>query len=233
MQKPVLIPIEPSYGDPTTLIFLGGSVVEPTITPEPTSQWWWLIRALGWQGAIAQLEWDGELNLTLEELAQSGDDAPALWNHARKQYKRIGKSFLPKLLWQADITQASFLAIAQGTQVAYYCLREWVEQDLQIQDVIFLDGLVKRDQRQNWVRVLQNIQGCLFNHYNGEDLVLHRFCQVLGWSRSPCGIKPIRDKSDQLLNLDTAKVMTTALHSTQGYEKILGHWVQNYWQEKQ
>ncbi|MEM8642121.1 MAG: DUF726 domain-containing protein [Cyanobacteria bacterium P01_G01_bin.54] len=230
MQKPILVPIEPSYGAPATLVFLGGSIVASTVPQEQASQWWWLVRALGWQGAIAQLEWDPALNLSLEELAQAGDDAPALWNHARKQYKRIGKSFLPKLLWSAEISQVSFLAIAQGSQVAYYALREWVERQIQVQDVILLAGLVKRDRSQGWPRIAQTVQGRLFNHYNSNDLLLHRFCQVLGWQRSACGVKPITASSDRLLNLDASPWLTTAFYSAQSYQPVLEEWVQPYWQ---
>ncbi|MGB0561849.1 MAG: DUF726 domain-containing protein, partial [Spirulinaceae cyanobacterium] len=163
----------------------------------------------------------------------AGDDAPALWNHARKQYKRIGKSFLPKLLWSADISQVSFLAIAQGSQVAYYALREWVERQIQIQDVILLAGLVKRDRAQGWPRIMQTIEGNLFNHYNSDDLMLHRFCQVLGWQRSACGIKPITTSSDRLLNLNAAPWLTTAFGSAQSYQTVLEQWVKPHWQGDQ
>lgn len=231
MQKPILVPIEPSYGDPTTLLFMGGDLLDTPQSEAAASQWWWLIRALGWQGAIAKLEWDADIDLSLAQLSQAGEGAPAQWNHTRKQYKRIGKSFLPKLLWSAGISQVSLLAIAQGSQIAYYAMREWVERDIQIQDVILLAGLVKRDRDQDWPRVLRNIKGKLFNHYRRDDLMIHRFGRVLNWQRSACGIKPIGLDHPCLLNLDITSLMTTADYSAHSTQAALTQWVRPHWQQ--
>lgn len=230
MTKPYLIPIEPSYGAPETLIFIGSSLTDNSFLD--VHRWWWLIRSLGWPGAIAQLCWETDTHLSIESLAQQGAAAPAIWNHARKQFKRIGKSYFPKLLWSAGIGQVSIFALTLGTPIAYYAMREWLERDIKIQDAIFLAGLVKRDRAQNWARVVQHIEGQLFNHYNNEDLMLNRFCQLLDWRRSPCGIKPIRETHERIRNIDAAPWMQTACHTADNYRLVLEQQVSPHWSQR-
>ncbi len=194
--------------------------------------WRSLIRDLGWRGAIYQLQWDEGLNITLGTLAQQEPDAAiAHWNRCRNQFKRIGKSFLPKLIWELNVATVSLWSIAHGTQVAYYTLRDWAEADIQLLDAVLLAGTVRRDRGKDWGRVAHNLQGTLFNLYNAEDLMLKRFSQLLDWKRSPCGIKPIREEGDRILNIDATPHMTTANYTPDNCRAVLTRTLSAHWQQ--
>ncbi|MDB9494507.1 hypothetical protein PN441_02275 [Spirulina major CS-329] len=233
MKRPQLIPLEPTVGPSEALIVMGGGCGHAP-GGMGGEAWRSLIRDLGWAGAIYQLQWDEELNLTLGTLTQQEPEAAiAHWNRCRNQFKRIGKSFLPKLIWELNVATVSFWAIAHGTQVAYYGLRDWSEADIHLRDAVLLAGTVRRDRGKDWGRVANNLEGTLFNFYNTEDLMLKRFSQLLDWKRSPCGIKPIREERDRLLNIDATPRMTTAHYTPDNCRAILTHTLKPHWRSQE
>lgn len=221
MKQPYLISLEPARSGDDVLVLMGGGN-EEGIGTMGDGAWRSLIRELGWQGAIYQLGWDDSLNISLTMVAQlESGEAIALWNRCRNQFKRIGKSFLPKLLWEVAATRVSLWSFGQGTQVAYYGMREWSEAKIHIQDVVMLAGTVRRDASKNWQRATHSLHGQLFNFYNTEDLMLHRLSNVLDWQQSPCGIKPIREISPQIVNVDATAQMQTAVYSPENCQRAL------------
>lgn len=222
MKQPYLISLEPARSGDDVLVLMGGGN-EEGIGVMGDRPWRSLLRELGWQGAIYQLGWDESLNISLTMVAQlDAGEAIALWNRCRNQFKRIGKSFLPKLLWEIAAQRVSLWSFGLGTQVAYYGMREWSEAKIHLQDVVMLAGTVRRDTGKNWGRAATNLQGQLFNFYNTEDLMLHRLGDVLDWQQSPCGIKPIREISPQIVNIDATAQMQTAVYAPDNCRQALG-----------
>ncbi|WP_017303100.1 DUF726 domain-containing protein [Spirulina subsalsa] len=223
MDKPYLINIEPSLGQAEALIFVDGYLSDRGDTLAENYQWWTILRQAGWQGSIYYLWWDvAQFSPSLELLSQLGSEALPYWQRHRSYVKRIGKSFLPKLIAQEiPVPVVSLMGCSLGSRIAYYAMREWFEAKPILKDVILLGGMIQRDRTKNWSYAASNLNGTLFNVYNGEDLLLMRFSQILGWERSPCGIKPIREVHPQILNIDAAPLMKTASYSPKNYLSVL------------
>lgn len=231
MEKPYLIPIEPSLGNPESLIFIDGSLSERIENPEDNCQWWQVIRQAGWQGAIYGLWWDrSNFSPSLEHLAQLETDAIAYWHKHKHYVRRVGKSYLPKLISEHALTSVSLMGFSVGARIAYYTMRDWSEAQICLNNVLLLGGTIRRDIVRNWGTAASRLEGKLINIYNCEDLVLTRFCQILEWDRSPCGIKPISEEHEKIVNFDATPLMQTAKYSPPNYLLVLQELIQQgYW----
>ncbi|WP_204105663.1 MULTISPECIES: DUF726 domain-containing protein [Spirulina sp. CCY15215] len=239
MEKPYLTPIAPSLGNPEALIFIDGSLSEGINNPHDNphnnpnnSQWWQVIRQAGWQGSIYALWWDrSNFSPSLEHLTQLETDAIVYWHKHKNYIRRVGKSYLPKIISENALTSVSLMGFSIGARVAYYTMRDWSEAQIQLHNVLLLGGTIRRDAVRNWASAASRIEGKLINIYNCEDLVLTRFCQILEWDRSPCGIKPISEKHEKIINFDATPWMKTAKYSPSNYLSVFQELVkQGYWQ---
>jgi hypothetical protein len=231
MEKPYLIPIEPSLGNPEALIFIDGSLSERLDNPEDNHQWWQVLRQAGWRGSIYTLWWDrSNFNSSLESLAQLETDAIAQWHKHKNYVRRVGKSYLPKLISENALESVSLLGFSVGARVAYYTMRDWSEAQIHLNNVLLLGGTIRRDAVRKWAAAASRLEGKLINIYNCEDLVLTRFCQILEWDRSPCGIKPISEEHEKIINFDAIPLMKTAKYSPKNYLPVLDELVKKgYW----
>ncbi|MGK7927595.1 MAG: DUF726 domain-containing protein [Spirulina sp.] len=231
MEKPYLIAIESSLGNPESLIFIDGSLSERIDNPADNYQWWQVLRQAGWRGSIYALGWDrSNFSPSWESLGQLETDAIASWHKHKNYIRRVGKSYLPKLISEHNLASVSLLGFSVGARVAYYTMRDWSEAQIHLNNVLLLGGTIRRDSMRNWADAASRLEGKLINIYNGEDLVLTRFCQILEWERSPCGIKPIKEEHEKIINFDATPFMKTATYSATNYLPVLQELIdREYW----
>lgn len=216
------MPIEPSLGSPEALIFIDGYLSERNDPTEGNSQWWEVIRQVGWKGSIYYLWWEGASSkMSLESFAQLEVGAIAHWQKYKSLAKRVGKSFLPKLACDLEEESVSFFGFSLGSYVAYYAMHDWYKASIELKNVILLAATIRRDRTKEWGKSASRISGKLIDIYNCEDLILKRFCQILDWDRSPCGIKPICEEHPQIINFNATDWMLTAEHSSRNYLPVL------------
>ncbi|MDB9313098.1 DUF726 domain-containing protein [Spirulina sp. CS-785/01] len=228
MERPYLIPIEPSLGAPEALIVVQGSLSQKTPFPEQQDQWWWAIRTLGWQGSIYQLWWDqSRFHLSLESLAQMGIEGIVHWHRYKNYLRRVGKHWLPQLVSELSLSGVSLLGFSLGVRIVYYAMRDWPDHMQPLNSGVLLAGTVRRDR--DWSVAISQLTGKLINVYNSEDLILHRFCQMLEWERSPCGLKPILEDHPQLVNFNATALMQTAEYSPLNYLPVLQEMIKQEW----
>lgn len=235
MEKPTLLPIEPTLASPETLILIPGSLSEQIPPVEGKNQWSEMIRQLGWKGAIYQLRWDqSQFNLSLASVAHQGVEGIIAWHKYKNVLRRFGKYHFPKLIAALEVPHVSLFSWSLGTRIAYYTVREWSLTQTNLQDVVLLAGTVRRDRNRHWSALADHLTGNLINIYNSEDLLLTRFCQILEWERSACGVKPIKEEHPKLINIDATTLMRTAEYSALNYLPVLqnivkqGNWVINH-----
>lgn len=222
MERPYLVPIEPSLSSPEALIFMDGYCSERLYRQDNRSQWREAIRQVGWQGSIYYLWWDAsDSEMSLESFAESGMGGISHWQKHKSFAKRVGKSFLPKLTCELEEESVSFLGFGLGAYIAYYAMHDWYKACLELQNVILLAATIRRDRSKEWGKSASRISGKLINVYNCEDLILQRFCQILDWDCSPCGIKPISEEHAQIVNFNATDLMLTAKHSRQNFMLVL------------
>ncbi|MDY7013400.1 MAG: DUF726 domain-containing protein [Cyanobacteriota bacterium] len=232
MDRPYLVPIEPSLGVPEALIFIDGYISERTNKYEDNSQWWEVIRQVGWKGSIYYLYWDtSAAKISLESFARLGVEALAKWQKYKSLAKRIGKSYLPKLTWELTEESVSLIGVSLGAYVAYYAMRDWFKASVELKNAILLAAAIRRDSGLEWGKAASHLSGKLIDVYNSEDLILKRFCQILEWERSPCGIKPILEEHPQIINVNATRIVPTAEHSSINYLPVLKDIIaQQFWE---
>ncbi|NEO27267.1 MAG: DUF726 domain-containing protein [Kamptonema sp. SIO4C4] len=228
MERPYLIPIEPSLGAPEALIIVQEPLSQRITFPEQQDQWWWAIRTLGWHGSIYQLWWDqSRFDLSLESLAPMGVEGMVHWHRYKNYLRRMGKHWLPQLVSELSLPAVSLFGFSLGVRVVYYAMRDWPETAPPLNQGVLLAGTVRRDR--DWWAAVSHLTGTLINIYNSEDLILNRFCQMLEWERSPCGLKPIIDDSPQLINFNATPLMQTAEYSALNYLPVLQEMIKQGW----
>jgi Protein of unknown function (DUF726) len=232
MDRPYLMLIEPSLGTPEALIFIDGYLSERANPLKDNHQWWEAIRQVGWKGSIYYLYWEAStLKTSLEAFAQLEAEAIGKWQRYKSLAKRVGKSFLPKLACDLEEESVSLIGFSSGAYVAYYAMHDWFKASIELKDVILLAATIRRDRSKDWGKAAFRLSGNLINVYNSEDLVLKRFCQILEWDRSPCGIKPISEEHSQIINVNATDLMHTAEHCCINYLPVLKEIVeQKFWQ---
>ncbi len=221
MDRPKLLLIEPPLTVSEALIFIDSSLsMRPEASPAH-SPWWPLLRQVGWGGSIYYLAWDTSPSSLLEYLAQMGTDSVGYWQRYKSRAKRIGKSHLPLLIAELPEERVSLFSLSLGARVAYYAMQDWLKTSAELNNALFFAGAVLRGSGKNWDGAAKYLHGRLINVYNLDDWVLNRFCQMLAWERSPCGIKPIKATRDNIYNVNATPLMATAKHEPLYYQPVL------------
>lgn len=231
MKRPYLVPIEPSLSSPEALILMDGYCSERLYRLNDRNQWSEAMRQVGWRGSIYYLWWDAsDCEISLESFAELGIGGIAHWQKHKSFAKRVGKSFLPKLTCDLEEESVSFLGFGLGAYIAYYAMHDWYKACLELQNVILLAAIIRRDRTKAWGKAASRISGNFINVYNSEDLILKRFCQILDWNCSPCGIKPIIEEHPNIVNFNAKHWMLTAEHSCDNFMPVLKEIItQNLW----
>ncbi|NJL00463.1 MAG: DUF726 domain-containing protein [Spirulinaceae cyanobacterium SM2_1_0] len=221
MDRPELLLIEPPLSVPEALIFIDSSLSCQLHYPIHSSAWWSVLRQVGWRGSIYYLAWDRSPYSLLEYLAQMGPESIGYWQRYKSRAKRVGKSRLPLLISDLPEQKFSLFSLSLGARVAYYTMQDWLKTSACLNNALFLAGAVLRGSSKDWEGAARSLQGRLINVYNVEDWVLKRFCQMLDWERSPCGIKPIKLTHDHIYNVNATPLMKTAKHEPAYYLPVL------------
>jgi len=221
MDRPELLPIEPPLSRPEALIFIDSALSAQPNPAVARAAWWAALRQVGWRGSIYYLNWDTSPGSLLEYLAQMGNDSIGYWQRYKSRAKRIGKSHLPLLIAELPETSVSLFSLSLGARVAYYAMLDWRKTSVQLNNALFLAGAVLRGSGKDWDGAAQHLHSRLINVYNLDDWVLKRFCQMLDWERSPCGIKPIKAASDNIYNVNATPLMAMAKHAAAYYQPVL------------
>ena len=109
--------------------------------------------------------------------------------------KEYGKLLAYMLILQFPFTNQSISLIGfeLGAQIVYSCLEELHRQkaDNIIHNVYFIRGAVAVGSGKQWAKILQVVQGTVYNYYCSGDKILYLFKTIV--MKTPIGITPLLD----------------------------------------
>lgn len=109
--------------------------------------------------------------------------------------KEYGKMLAYMLILQFPFTNQSISLIGfeLGAQIVYSCLEELhrMKADNIIHNVYFIRGAVAVGSGKQWAKILQVVQGTVYNYYCSGDKVLYLFKTIV--MKTPIGITPLLD----------------------------------------
>ena len=239
MDKATLSKISNQQGKQEALIVIKGYLSDEDFVDKIQESYCPHIRKAGWKGSIYHLWWDASniysVIRNLAAVAQTslitGASAPIIaggmsigaryhWSKIKNRAKKTGKKYAIPLI-QNTITEKniSIMGHSLGARVAYYILKSAIDTPVQFRNVYLLGGAIRRDSSKDWSDVTKKVNGCIFNIYNQDDIILSTLFKMAELGQNPCGLQPIKEQHHKIQNIDATRVINSESHSA--YRKHL------------
>ena len=230
MKTPELFLLDESKESEEAMVLIRGYLSERKKEPEDNAQWLQALRSAGWRGSVYHLWWDASsspaflLNAllvlariplppphrALQILGRAGITASALllhWKKVKQRAKRVGREYLQDLLGQVSEPRLNLMGFSLGALIIYYGLMNLKPAPkIPIHDVILLGGAVAKDEKRDWRKMVEPVEGTLYNVFNTRDYILRYLFRLAQLNtKSPCGLKPILFNHHKIMNIDATQ----------------------------
>lgn len=185
------------------------------------------LRQAGWKGSIYQLWWDSGSEYGRKRATPLGY-VPIInklnyyphWRMVVKRAKITGSRYLSSIISSIPENCVSLIGYSLGCRVIYYGLQEYKTSlsTTLIDDVVLLAGAIRTI---GWENIAIKTTGDIYNFYNRNDSVLNEEFRHYGiYKYKPCGVCPIKTRSENCMNIDITKLINTRSHDIKKYLSV-------------